>query len=624
MMARIPSVPKRRGHGELLKDADVVVPAQQKLSAISPSPRKTLLRPRGASIHSKTAGPVSAPWAGDSHWGRKESRWSSKKGRLAKTSGETLQLPLIDKSSNVAPGIQLELDPCDRLGHHTYNGKHLSNARGHRDSVDSTASTVASWTDQLMALGASKKSHEPEDQRITGSLPLVVPVTANQCSSIQEDLNEREAVVDHTLRPPSTRPATSDGGSSTRSTRSVHFKLVNGHLLPLKDRLVKESESLTEMCRECADAPCDVCDLTAANLAKLESKTSSEFGKPDFGRSRKKQKSPKKARRFKSGSSGKSHHSKSASEGKSVSPKSAKSAKSVKSTKSSLSDGSVVSGVSFKAIGRVMQAIHAFQRPLRQCHHAHRGRYECQYCFDDLAARPVAILMGDSDQRSCKHLYHQDCCAAMQERVNKNGAIRRARCPCCKKAFASYVNLPDPETDTEMWFNALDYTHCGKVNKNDVMDHLMAALQVKTALRDSLAPAPEKINLSSCKALIERLNGSSNKNRRRPPPKSPDIETHPSEWFAFWDIYEDGTLDRCQATRALMKTFTKYDKLLLRAAIDDVWPQIVASGCEAENSEKESVTKDQIFQPTTGLVDKVLRKVQAAFHWKLLQEFNPG
>jgi hypothetical protein len=172
-----------------------------------------------------------------------------------------------------------------------------------------------------------------------------------------------------------------------------------------------------------------------------------------------------------------------------------------------------------------------------------------------------------------------------------------------------------------MWFEALDFTQCGKVSKDNVMDHLMAVLQVKTALRDSLAPAPAKINLASCKVLIERLNGSSNKTRRRPAPVSPDIEKNPSEWFAFWDIYEDGMLNRWGATRALMKTFTKYDKLLLRAAIDDVWPEIVASGSEAE---KDSVTMDHIFKPNTGLVDSVLRKVQAAFHWKLLREFNPG
>jgi hypothetical protein len=195
----------------------------------------------------------------------------------------------------------------------------------------------------------------------------------------------------------------------------------------------------------------------------------------------------------------------------------------------------------------------------------------------------------------------------------------------------SFVNLPDPATSPQMWFDALDFAKCGKVDKNDVMDHLMAVLPVKTALRDTLAPAPQKINLPSCLALLERLKGSWEKTRRQPPPVSPPIEQQ-SEWFNFWDIYEDGRLDRHCATRALMKTFDKkYDKLLLRAAIDDVWPEFVAS-CHAQQDGEEddqdtskefTLTKDQMFELHTGLVARVLRKVQASFHWKLLREFNP-
>merc|ERR1712139_45442 len=170
---------------------------------------------------------------------------------------------------------------------------------------------------------------------------------------------------------------------------------------------------------------------------------------------------------------------------------------------------------------------------------------------------------------------------------NKHGVSCKPRCPSCRKAFTSFVKLPDPISETEMWFDALDFTKCGKVHKNDIMDHLMAVMPVKTALRDTLAPAPQKINLSSCQALIDRLKTHATKTRRTRPPTVPDIEKQ-SEWFNFWDIHEDGVLNRASATRALMKSL-KFDKLLLRAAIDDVWLEEVTRRSEEVTSGKDVV-----------------------------------
>jgi len=290
-----------------------------------------------------------------------------------------------------------------------------------------------------------------------------------------------------------------------------------------------------------------------------------------------------------------------------------------KSAKTTRSDGSNLSIKSFgmKAMGLVTQAVQRFQRPLRKSTHAHRGRYECQYCFEDLDTNAVAVLVGRSGIRSCQHLLHQDCCAALQERAKKNGIKCKARCPGCTKLFESVVNLPDPLTETEAWFEALDFAGRGKVDKDDIMDHLMAVMPVKTALRDTLAPAPQKINLSSCQALIDRLKIHATKTRRTRPPTLPDIENQ-SEWFNFWDIHEDGVLNRAQATRALMKSL-KFDKLLLRAAIDDVWLEEVTVGKDVV----ESASKDDLFRLNGGLVARVLKNVQAAQKRKVWQELTP-
>jgi len=445
-----------------------------------------------------------------------------------------------------------------------------------------------------MALGASSQDLGAVDAQIAVRPPL------SRRGSIQEELYGPGACLHcSTLRPPSASTVTSDA-----SMTEVHFQWIDGQLTPLKDGPVNDTESsaqahlhtedaevLCGSCNETAHSENHAHDLTAANLAKLGDK----------------------ARRL-------MRKDTSRSTAKSLSPK---------STKSNKSNGSNTSKASssWKAIGHVMRAVQAFQRPLRQCHHAHRGRYECQYCFEDLDVGHLAVLVGADGLRSCEHLYHQECCAAMQERANKHGVSCKPRCPSCRKAFTSFVKLPDPISETEMWFDALDFTKCGKVHKNDIMDHLMAVLPVKTALRDTLAPAPERINLASCRALIDRLKTMSSedivlkgsKTKRRQPPALPNIQKQ-TDWFTFWDIYEDGALNRWGATRALMKSLRGYDKLLMRAAIDDVWPEVIVS---CGDDEMASIGKEGIFKPNSGLLDRATRKVQAAQHWKLLKELTP-
>jgi hypothetical protein len=399
----------------------------------------------------------------------------------------------------------------------------------------------------------------------------------------------------------------------------VRFEWINGQLTPLKDGPVTDLETLTEtkfsdkqaasVSRPVAPEGCkDIVaqGLTAANLARLGTDPDVEGG------AAKKKISPLKKRVLQSAREVLHRES---------TGKSSDSPMSTKSTKTAKSDGSNKSTFSMKMIGNVVRAVKAFQRPLRKSgHHAHRGRYECQYCFEDLDASSCAVLLDKSGTRSCQHILHRDCCAALQDQAKKHGVACKPRCPSCSKAFASVVHLPNPVTQTDMWFEALDFRKCGKISKDDVMDHLMAVLPVKTDLRATLAPAPQKINLPSCKALIDRLKDKeqSKLTRRRPPPATPDIQK-PSDWFNFWDIHEDGVLDRAGATRALVKTL-KFDKLLLRAAIDEVWPEVVTRDGE---DDVISLSKDEMFQPNTGLVDRTIRKAQAAQHWKLLRELNP-
>lgn len=588
---------------------DVIMPVGEARNRPSrPSSHGRKLRPKGESIHVRTGGPVSAPWEGNTHWGRKRSPWSA---MLRKTSREERRasLPVIDAthaSAHVLPH-SLGRGACSCSGKPPLHGKPCTNGR--KISDDSTVSTEASetdgnltqrsWADQLASLAACKAT-VPEP---------VMPVMTTQ---VEFDPNIE-------IRAPATLPISKRPSPRLKPPSSSSPKSDSSNLAPPRDGPAAESETWTEvpLCEECDATTSNgasetLSDLTAANVAMLGTDPDIEHD------SARKKVSPKKrilSKLFNS-SAGKSTQS-------CDSPLSEKSAKTTKSDGSNLSN---LSNKSFgmKAMGQVMRAVQRFQRPLRQSTHAHRGRYECQYCFEDLDTSAVAVLVGRSGIRSCQHLLHQDCCTALQERAKKNGMKSKARCPCCTKSFESVVNLPDPLTETEAWFEALDFEGRGKVEKNDIMDHLMAVMPVKTALRDTLAPAPQKINLSSCQALIDRLKTHATKTRRTRPPTLPDIEKQ-SEWFNFWDIHEDGVLNRASATRALMKSL-KFDKLLLRAAIDDVWLEEMTRRSEEVTSGKdvvESVSKDDLFRLNGGLVARVLKHVQAAQKRKVWQELTP-
>eukprot|EP00746_Dinoflagellata_sp_MGD_P161410 gnl/MRDRNA2_/MRDRNA2_88533_c0_seq1.p1 gnl/MRDRNA2_/MRDRNA2_88533_c0~~gnl/MRDRNA2_/MRDRNA2_88533_c0_seq1.p1 ORF type:complete len:645 (+),score=113.00 gnl/MRDRNA2_/MRDRNA2_88533_c0_seq1:69-1937(+) len=622
MFPKFPRVTKSKRIQDPLIHVDVLLPSGER-----PSSKK--VRPRGRSTLRPTAGPVNAPWAGDSHWGQKVRPWSLFSHKRSKISCELVHLPVIDGTGHYTP--DLDLPHClDRGTPQPFDGKSGPNLR--KLSSASTASTAASWADQLAALGsASKENLEPAEPRITVSPAPQLPIS-NRRPSIQEELYGPGATLEHAgaiaeqglnLRPSSAR------SDSACSATSVHFEWINGQLTPMKDEEVTDAEkhAKAELREETAKETDDckvVHRVTAERLAQLGTEIKG------IAKKHLQEEEPSTNRNDGTGNRNKGKKKSSIyNSTESSGGETTKSAKSNRSEKSDRSTGSVRSTRSLKVMSLAVKALQAFQRPLRKGgRHAHRGRYECQYCFEDLEARPVAVLVKGS-RRCCNHLYHRDCAAAIQERSNKCGVSCKARCPSCKNSFESIVNLPDPAKDPAMWFNALDFAKNGKVNKDDVMDHLMAVLPVKTALRETLAPVPQKLNLPSCQALLERLQGSWEKTRRRQPPQPPDIEKQ-SEWFTFWDIYEDGMLDRKDATRALLKSLDKkYDRLMLRAAIDEVWPEVVASFID-EETEPESVTaeflltRDQMFEPNKGLVARVMRKAQASFHWKLLREFNPG
>merc|ERR1719265_979354 len=193
------------------------------------------------------------------------------------------------------------------------------------------------------------------------------------------------------IRAPATLPISKRPSPRLKPPSSSSPKSDSSNLAPPRDGPAAESETWTEvpLCEECDATTSNgasetLSDLTAANVAMLGTDPDIEHD------SARKKVSPKKrilSKLFNS-SAGKSTQS-------CDSPLSEKSAKTTKSDGSNLSN---LSNKSFgmKAMGQVMRAVQRFQRPLRQSTHAHRGRYECQYCFEDLDTSAVAVLVGRS------------------------------------------------------------------------------------------------------------------------------------------------------------------------------------------------------------------------------------
>lgn len=175
-------------------------------------------------------------------------------------------------------------------------------------------------------------------------------------------------------------------------------------------------------------------------------------------------------------------------------------------------------------------------------------------------------------------------------------------CLLCCKPFESTVMVPDPIADLDSWFAAVDRSGHGKLERQEVIEALIASIALDVPALEPLvvkcSRLTGKLNRGDCRSLLKMIENKKPQIARLPSEKVPDIRRE-VDWFKSWDIEDTGMLTRDEATRALLKTFRSLDITRLRGAVHATWPEIDPHG-------DGTVSLRTFFRRNTGLVDMAL------------------
>lgn len=189
---------------------------------------------------------------------------------------------------------------------------------------------------------------------------------------------------------------------------------------------------------------------------------------------------------------------------------------------------------------------------------------ECVVCFESLCSQQCGVLLCQN-KRTCRHLLHRSCAEAMQ-------CAGRYNCPECRAQFDSVYPLPKlSPTNIGEWFAAVDVDGDGRLSKAEVLTVLKAQYRLDwRALEqhiDDLWQTWDQDNsgylafheLTAPRGLVEYVTGAHVANKFAPPPPTeqpgPPALDDSAAWFRFWDEDHNGSLDRQEVHRALVKTF---------------------------------------------------------------------
>jgi hypothetical protein len=253
---------------------------------------------------------------------------------------------------------------------------------------------------------------------------------------------------------------------------------------------------------------------------------------------------------------------------------------------------------------------------------------ECPLCFFELHLYPVAILRFQS-KRSCVHYFHSFCANLYKTRVEESSTAPagnvKVSCPVCLNRFTEVKTLPELISDPRLWFQLCDTDLTGTLDKKEVVEGLLAVLPVERyklekaldeywsnwdASGDGSIAFQEFIDpISGLKSFIltnynifKRDKEAISQALRSIPP----LDSKPREWFDFWDNNRNGTLERIEMTRALIKTFcvTAWgDPLIKRAPDISQLAQSVWDGLGYKPRERISFPE---FMKPFGLADQVI------------------
>jgi Ca2+-binding EF-hand superfamily protein len=205
---------------------------------------------------------------------------------------------------------------------------------------------------------------------------------------------------------------------------------------------------------------------------------------------------------------------------------------------------------------------------------------ECAICYEEMVARPIAILLNTQGKRACRHFLHVDCATDLCFKAN------RKDCPICRAPYVQVAPLVDFDKNPKKWFDSVDADGNASLSKAEVGEVLKATMAIDYKALEKNVDAlwgrwdkdgsgevdfaelcDQKIGLLVyVRAHFARVKGVP------PPPLNPkNLEI----WFAHWDEDGNGTLEKEEIVRALIKTFKLSTDLKrvqdMRDVVETIW-----------------------------------------------------
>ncbi|KAH9245974.1 hypothetical protein BASA81_016515 [Batrachochytrium salamandrivorans] len=187
-------------------------------------------------------------------------------------------------------------------------------------------------------------------------------------------------------------------------------------------------------------------------------------------------------------------------------------------------------------------------------------------------------------KRTCRHYLHVKCAEMLINSGHNN-------CPTCRAKFDSLEPVPNLETDPRRWFQLVDFDGNGQLSKSEVLDLVktfLGGMEVSKLEQEfdlfwrrwdrngdgeiSFAELcdPNTGLMADFKHKFQRPTGFKQLG------ESPKLSVGAMvQWFEYWDQDGNGSLDKDEVIRALIKTFSLSSDLYkvneLRDTVNNIW-----------------------------------------------------
>jgi Ca2+-binding EF-hand superfamily protein len=216
---------------------------------------------------------------------------------------------------------------------------------------------------------------------------------------------------------------------------------------------------------------------------------------------------------------------------------------------------------------------------------------ECPICFEPLHSAAVGVFVDDQKRRVSQHFYNLD--AAQMHLRSGNRA-----CPLTRMPISEVIRVPDVTSDPQGWFRVVDWDGNGRLSKKEVVEALKAQLPLDYRRIDAEFDDPrsafnqhwrkwdrdgsgtieprEVIQIASVVRRHYRQTSSRRLIHDGGAGYLPDITKDKQGWYDYWDEDGNGTLQKEEVLRALVKTFNVAHDLAraesIRQTLGVVWP----------------------------------------------------